>query len=55
MDFLDLLEQDILIIKVLLHGAWGEVGQPKHDLVCHLGEDLLDFFFKESFKVLSLA
>jgi len=55
MDFLDLLEQDILIIKVLLHCTWGEVGEPKHDLVCHLGEDLLDFFFKESFQVLSLA
>jgi hypothetical protein len=55
MDFFDLLEQDILIVKVLLHGTWGEVREPQHYLVCHLGEDFLDFFSKESFKVLSLA
>ena len=55
MNFLDLLEQDILIVKVLLHCTRGEVGEPQHYLVCHLGEDLLDFFSKESFQVLSLA
>jgi len=55
MDFFDLLEQDILIVKVLLHCTWGEVREPLHYLVCHLGEDLLDFFSKESFQVLSLA
>lgn len=55
MNFLDLLEQDILIVKVLLHGTRGEIGEPQHYLVCHLGEDLLNFFSKESFQILSLA
>lgn len=55
MDFFDLLEQDILIVEVLLYCTWGKVREPLHYLVCHLGEDLLDFFSKKSFQVLSLA
>ena len=49
MDFLDLLEQDILVVKVLLHGTRGEVREPYHNLLRHLREDLLDFLSEESF------
>ena len=55
MDFRDLFEQDILIVKVLLHGTWGEVGEPQHDLFSHLREDLLDFLSKENFQIFSLT